>query len=231
MSRMDPISEIFDSAKFESSVSGLPASYDARTEGVIPSISNQGTLVSSSIKCAITSLTSAYAKKNKPSKLPVLSMQMFLDCVPNNGSVNPTAWDDFTFAKRGVMLDSDYPYSARIGTCKFNQAKAKFKCTGPSLLKGVDNMKKAIYERGSIVSRMNSNKLMSYHGGIISATSCPTTVNIEVNIVGWGKSGDMEYWITNPWFGSGWGEKGYCRVVTGKNACGIESYPYTTAIA
>ena len=49
-----------------------------------------------------------------------------------------------------------------------------------------------------------------------------------VSLVGYGTDGGVDYWLCQNSWGKGWGEKGYVRLLRGKNACGVAnaaSYP------
>ncbi|RCN47333.1 hypothetical protein ANCCAN_06621 [Ancylostoma caninum] len=44
-----------------------------------------------------------------------------------------------------------------------------------------------------------------------------------VKIIGWGVENGTKYWrIANSW-STDWGEKGYFRIIRGKNDCGVET--------
>lgn len=74
---------------------------------------------------------------------------------------------------------------------------------------------------------------MFYRGGIISSTSCGTTINHAVLLVGYGvTAAGTKYWLAKNSWGTNWGEGGFFRVLRtdtdGPGICGIlkmTSYP------
>jgi C1A family cysteine protease len=209
-----------------------PTSFDARKKGWIPAIRNQGQCGSCWAFSTVASISAAYAKK-KGKTPPVLSEQQLVDCSKGdygcNGGWPLTACE---YAKKGMMLNSAYPYKAKGGSCKYASSKVKTKVASAGYVtKTVAGMKAGIQKYGSLMVALNANKIMSYKSGIVSGSGCSTSINHAVNAIGWGKSGSKEYWIVRNSWGTGWGEKGYFRIVTGKNACGIEIYPMYVTVA
>ena len=73
-----------------------------------------------------------------------------------------------------------------------------------------------------------------YFGGVLKTldgllcSSNPSKMDHGVAVVGYGTDNGVDYWIVKNSWGSSWGEKGYVRLIRGKNACGIAnsaSYP------
>mmetsp|Transcript_138237 Transcript_138237/g.265230 ORF Transcript_138237/g.265230 Transcript_138237/m.265230 type:complete len:161 (-) Transcript_138237:59-541(-) len=63
----------------------------------------------------------------------------------------------------------------------------------------------------------------NYAGGIYQHKSGGSVGGHAVKMVGWGVDHGVKYWkVANSW-NPYWGEKGYFRIVRGKNECGIES--------
>ncbi|KAK5967863.1 putative cathepsin b endopeptidase ixodes scapularis cathepsin b endopeptidase [Trichostrongylus colubriformis] len=63
-----------------------------------------------------------------------------------------------------------------------------------------------------------------YTSGIYKHTAGPELGGHVVKVIGWGKEGDIPYWIiANSWH-SDWGENGYFRMIRGINNCGIEEH-------
>lgn len=213
-------------------VSGLPASFDSRSKGWIAAVRDQGQCGSCWAFSVASTMSANYAKKHGGSP-PVLSEQQLVDCSPSdNGCKGGWPLNTFTYAKNGVELNSAYPYTAKTGTCRFDKSKVKAKVsTSGNVGKSVDAMKKAVYDHGAITVCVNAHKMQSYNGGIITSTGCSTSIDHAVNVVGWGSSGSTHYWIVRNSWGARWGEKGYCRFISGKNACGIESYPMYATVA
>jgi len=212
-------------------VAALPASFDARKKGWIPAIRSQGQCGSCWAFSAVATIAGTYAKAKKKTP-PVLSEQQIVDCDTVSYGCNG-GWSSagMNYAKKGVMLNSAYGYTARKGTCKYSSSKVKAKVSQVYQVgTSVSAIKTAVYNSGIVSISINANKLQSYKSGIISAASCSTSTNHAVNVVGWGKSGSTKYWIVRNSWDTWWGEKGYFRIVSGKNACGIEQYLYQCTV-
>jgi len=224
--KLDIPKDIVRDAEPETPIVGAPTSFDARNKGWIPAVRNQLQCGSCWAFSTVASIAAAYAKKHGGSP-PVLSEQQLVDCsTGDHGCSGGWPTTAANYAKKGVMLNSAYSYTARAGTCKYSSSKVKAKVVSTGYTgKSVSAMKDAVQTYGSLMVALNADKLQSYTGNIITASNCPTNVDHAVNVIGWGKSGSTEYWIVRNSWGSGWGKSGYFYIVTGKNACGIESYP------
>jgi C1A family cysteine protease len=243
---MTPVSDRFPEELFtaigEDELSGLepdpepivdaPASFDSRSKGWIPAIRSQGQCGSCWAFSTAATVSGSYAKKHGV-RPPVLSEQQLVDCdTTDNGCNGGLAARALAYAKKGLMLNSDYSYKAARGSCKFKASKVKAKVTQVySVSSTVAAMKSAIQNNAIISVRVNAGKLSGYKGGIVMASGCSTSPNHAVNAVGWGKSGSTAYWIIRNSWGSGWGESGYFRLQSGKNACGVEGWPVKVTVA
>ena len=120
------------------------------------------------------------------------------------------------------------------------------KITGNMLVKGKkannyggrgnsQNMMKAIVNEGPIqVAFTVYHDFMYYDGGIYQHVSGYTEGGHAVTAVGYGEENGVDYWIIRNSWGPQWGEsidgktnrgndRGYFRIVRGKNECGIEN--------
>ena len=61
---------------------------------------------------------------------------------------------------------------------------------------------------------------MSYKGGIYQHVSGSRQGGHAIKIIGYGKEGNVEYWICANSWGPAWGESGYFRIAFGQ--CGID---------
>ena len=153
-----------------------------------------------------------------------LSEQQLVDCSKQDsgcdGGLFPTA---LKYIKRkGLMLESDYPYKAKDQKCKYVKAKANAKITGMAWCSNyVRNKKKkctpekayAILKDGppEVGIDGGTNNFQSYESGILDDNQCSED-NHAVTIVGYSNLTEGEYWtIRNQW-GVSWGEAGYARI-------------------
>merc|ERR1712125_3979 len=82
----------------------------------------------------------------------------------------------------------------------------------------------------SVAIEADKSAFQLYKGGVLDNAGCGTKLDHGVLIVGYGTDGKDYYKVKNSW-GATWGEKGYIRLVAGKNQCGISQQPsYPTGV-
>ena len=85
-------------------------------------------------------------------------------------------------------------------------------------VKGDDNIRAEIYQRGPVSAYINANCIETYTGGINMYDTCSTrTTNHAIQLNGWGTENGTDYWIGRNSWGSYWGENGFFRVIRGGN--------------
>ena len=215
-----------------------PDSWDWREKGVIAPARNQGACQASYAISTIVNLESIYAI-NKGILIP-FSIQYLIDCDPNSAGCSG-GFIDSTFAwiiENGghLIAEADYPYKGNKGTCNEDPTKyVDMTVTGVTKVStDEEEIKEVLYNTGALCAALNATPLQTYSGGIIDLTSSqcnPSGINHVVNLVGYGNSNGLDYWIaTNSW-GSSWGERGYFRIARGKGTCGINSYVLTGTVS
>jgi len=68
----------------------------------------------------------------------------------------------------------------------------------------------------------------AYKTGVFDNTSCGTTLDHAVAVVGYGTEGGQEYWLMRNSWGTSWGEKGYMKMAIigdGPGICGVQMGP------
>jgi len=211
---------------------------DWRTQGAVNAVKNQGQCGSCWAFSAVGAYESAW--KIGGHQLLSFSEQQLVDCSGSygnqgcNGGLMNNAFNYWIKGSKGVELESDYPYTGRDGTCKFNATKitgtirafaviAQNDCDG--LLHAITNQPVAI--------GIAANAIMSYTSGIFNNPRCGTQLNHGVVAIGYGAVSAQEYWLVRNSWGPTWGEQGYIRVARDDNKkepgmCGIcmaASYP------
>ena len=129
-----------------------------------------------------------------------LAPQQLVDCDSYDGGCNGgwmgNAWK-YVQNAGGMEFSSDYPYTAKGGTC-FTQSN-KF-VIGVSSYTGYFNneawMQNYVLTTGPLSVCLDASTLSSYTGGIITSSFCPTTkCNHAVQIVGLDTTTSPPYWI------------------------------------
>jgi len=218
-------------------VGDAPSSVDWRPKLVNP-VKNQGQCGSCWTFSTVASLESAYAKLTE--SLESFSEQDLVDCVKDyqgccdgcQGGLMDSAFGYMMQSQSGADdMESSYPYTAKDGSCMYSSSKAfnGAQITGfkdvPS--KDEDALKDAVANVGVVSIAVNAaHHWQLYSGGILDVKfMCnPDQLDHGVAVVGYGTD-DKDYWIVRNSWGPSWGEKGYIRLVRGKNMCGVATQP------
>lgn len=205
-----------------------PQTFDWRTKGAVTPVGNQGQCGSCYTWSAGGALEGIY--KIKKGELIELSTSQQLDCTSsygNQGCSGGLMEYCFKYTKeKGIMRASDYPYVAKVQTCKYNASKIVFKNTGYNNVpkNNPTQLKTAVQQQPIAVAvQASESAFQQYKSGIISS-NCGTDLDHAIVLVGYGQ----DYWIVKNSWGTTWGEKGYAKIASGTQnngagVCGINS--------
>lgn len=194
---------------------------DWREKQAITPIKNQGSCGSCWAFSAVESIESDAFLFGKYS-LYELGPQQVVSC--DKGSNGCNGGDPATafkyVASNGMEKESDYPYTAKDSSCKFNAAKVAVKITGQGKVSGGEaGVLKGLQVRPLSVCH-NTGGWQHYSGGVM--TSCSSGGGHCTQMVGYASSGD--YWIVKNSWGTSWGNSGYLYLKKGSNLCGIANH-------
>lgn len=198
--------------------------------GAVNPVQDQGHCGSCWAFSAVASMEGQHFVKS--GKLLKLSEQQCVDCDTASYGCNG-GWQDncmwYVFDNGGIELWEDYPYTGGQDPCFADWY-------GPVQVRGVNPVKS--YNQAALMQSIangvtavtiESASLVfrQYTGGVISDSSCGTTLDHAVAAVGYGtdpETGLDYYLIRNSW-GAAWGDHGYvkiARVGDGYGICGVQ---------
>lgn len=92
-------------------------------------------------------------------------------------------------------------------------AKDTHRCGTPYQLQSTGDMKAEIAERGPITSLMSVREdFFSYKSGVYHHVTGDGVGLHSVKIIGWGKHGDVDYWLVANSWNSEWGMDGFFKI-------------------
>jgi len=213
-----------NSQKNYADLSGITAANDIdwTTKGAVTRIKDQAQCGS----CWAFSTTGSTESANFLSKgdLKSVSEQQLVDCSGSygnqgcNGGLMDNAFKYYLGSGKGAILETDYPYTARGGTCQSSGKTVAVTISKYSDVKQKDesDLQKSVTQQPVSVA-VDARKWQSYRSGVFSGCSAMAQLDHGVLAVGYTDS----YWkVKNSW-GTSWGENGFIRVTYGKNECGI----------
>jgi KDEL-tailed cysteine endopeptidase len=220
---------------FTSTATSAPTSLDWRQKNAVTEVKDQGQCGS----CWTFSSTGASegAWAIATGKLIDLSEQQLVDCATGaaygshgcNGGQMEGA-DKYLIANGQCSLAS-YPYTAADGKCKTCSPVAHFSsCSDVKPNDQVSLLGAVALGPVSVAIEADTRYFQSYTSGILDASTCGTTLDHGVLVVGYGIDNGKKYWnVKNSW-GVTWGEQGYVRILRSDSTnnagiCGIAMDP------
>jgi cathepsin H len=168
------------------------------------------------------------------------SEQQLVDCAgafENDGCKGGLPSHAFEYIRYAGGIESDitYPYTAKDGSCVFRRSIAVgyVKQGSFNITQGDEvELAERLYNAGPIsISFQVVNGFKNYVSGVYTVQNCGTTtkdVNHAVLATGYGVEDGSPFWnVKNSW-GPTWGNKGYFKIIRGKNMCALaqcNSYP------
>jgi C1A family cysteine protease len=189
---------------FSSGASGAPSSIDWRTKGAVTSVKDQGQCGSCWTFSATGAVEGAWAISK--GQLIDLSEQELVDCATgvsygSHGCNGGQMEGAFKFIiENGQCSLSSYPYTS--GTTK----------------------------TGGSCQKCSARYFQSYSSGVLTSTSCGTTLDHGVLVVGYGTENGIDYYLVKNSWGTTWGDKGYVKIARSSSTndpgiCGIAMDP------
>uniref|UniRef100_A0A8C5CN85 Cystein proteinase inhibitor protein salarin n=1 Tax=Gadus morhua TaxID=8049 RepID=A0A8C5CN85_GADMO len=210
----------------------VPSSLDWRRKGLVTAVKDQGSCGSCWAFSAVGSLEGQLKKTN--GSLVSLSPQNLLDCsmrFGNHGCHGGYIVGAFLYIikNNGINSDAAYPYTGRIGSCKYDPKLKVASCSGYKFLPKGDEvaLKHAIAMIGPISVAVDASrpKFLFYHHGVYRDHTCSHQVNHGVLAVGYGTEHGRDYWLVKNSWGARYGEQGYIKMARNRhNQCGIALY-------
>jgi C1A family cysteine protease len=212
----------------EVSLFGTPATEVDWTakEGIVTPVKDQGQCGSCWAFSTTGSVESANALKN--GKLVSVSEQQLVDCSSSTGNqgCNGGLMDDafkWIIQNKGIAAESDYPYKAKDQTCTKGLAAALTISSYTDVkAKNEDELKVAVTSQPVSVA-VDARKWQLYQSGVFN--NCGLLIQLDHGVLAVGYSDAGGYWkIKNSW-GTSWGEKGFIRLKSTVNECGLANEP------
>jgi len=210
----------------------LPKSFDWRDFGAVTPVKKQHNCGACYAFAAAANLESLFFLKY--GELVNLSEQQIVNCNPyavgcRGGNIGYV----FKYLQKspGLGLETSSRYIARQETCAFVEPVVKVKGVKFAGTKDENYIAAFLMKHGPLAIAINADLFKYYSKGILNYPDkhcSPRKLNHAVNIVGFGESGGVKYWVVRNTWGPNWGEDGYIRVAWGK--CGVNSFVMTGLI-
>jgi len=211
----------------------IPTSYDWRDHNAVTPVKDQGQCGSCWAFSATEAIESAWILKGHatPSSID-LGPQQIVDCDTIdgvqgcNGGYTESAYD-YIIQAGGQEPESDYPYTAKNGVCKFNAKDVDAKISAfSSITKDETTLSTNLVSMGPLSICLDAAHWQDYQSGILTNLQCcPPFGSCQmdhcVQLVGYNNTASMPYWIVRNSWNTNWGIQGYIYLEMNKDTCGI----------
>jgi len=216
----------------------VPDTFDWRQEGAVTPVKDQGQCGSCWAFSTTGAIEGAWAIKQ--GKLVSLSEQQLVDCSKRYGNLGcKGGLMDSAFEyvmDNGLCTEASYPYvsgtSKASGTCQVCSSVVKISNCADVKPNDQLALKEAVAMVGpvSIAIEADTRIFQSYSSGVITSSSCGTTLDHGVLIVGYGVENGIKYWLVKNSWGTSWGDNGYVKIQRSESnndpgICGVAMEP------
>jgi C1A family cysteine protease len=224
----------FGCKTYSSSASSAPATIDWRSKGAVTSVKDQGQCGSCWTFSSTGAVEGAWAIST--GQLINLAEQELVDCAGAkygsmgcNGGQMEGAFK--YIIEHGQCALSAYPYTAKDGTCEKCTAVAHLSSCSDVIPNDQISLKGAVAQQPvAIAIEADTKYFQSYSSGILTSSSCGTSLDHGVLIVGYGEDSGQKFWLVKNSWGTTWGDKGYVKIARSESnndpgICGIAMDP------
>eukprot|EP01130_Rhizamoeba_saxonica_P010666 TRINITY_DN4394_c0_g2_i1.p1 TRINITY_DN4394_c0_g2~~TRINITY_DN4394_c0_g2_i1.p1 ORF type:complete len:330 (-),score=78.76 TRINITY_DN4394_c0_g2_i1:314-1303(-) len=218
-------------------ISQLPLSFDWRNKDVVTNVKDQGQCGSCWAFSIVENIESVWILAGKGTiSNTILSTQQVVDCDQQDdgcsGGDPPTAFD-YVISAGGLEYESDYPYKADDGYCKFNSADVDARVSSWKYATSNDNedlLQQNLYSWAPLSICVDASSWQYYNGGVMMGSDCGDELDHCVQLVGWNQQGSTPFWIVRNSWSTSWGIDGYIHLQMGQNTCGVADEATTAVV-
>ena len=167
-------------------------------------------------------------------KLESFAEQQLVDCsTANYGCGGGWQYKAFQYYESNMaILEKDYAYTAKDGSCQYDSlSHTGVDVSGYSWVTADSSSQtKAAIAKQPISVSIEADRYVFqlYSSGVFDSTSCGTSLDHAVALVGYGTENGQDYYLLRNSWGTSWGEAGYMKIANvgdGAGICGVQMEP------